>query len=295
MHTINEQGAYVVLWDWFFLWHHFYSTSHTVVIASKRTMFLYTVTMSHHPKKRTILIIVALVFVCLCVFLVKNEKSAAPSISTPDTSQSSKTDQDTQDKPAPFDKTKHSTSNPASIWVVVNKQRSLPSTYSPAGLRTPNIPLRSSGGEMLVRSDAASALEAMSRAAKADSVSLLLASGYRSYALQQGVYGNFANRYSAKPGHSEHQTGLALDVGTTDRVCELKTCFGATKAGKWIASNAADYGFIIRYQKGKEALVGYQYEPWHLRFVGKGLAKQITQSGQTMEQFFGLPAAPDYL
>ena len=130
----------------------------------------------------------------------------------------------------------------------------------------------------------------------------MLASGYRSYALQEAVHNNYvaqdgeaaANRYSAKPGHSEHQTGLAIDLSGTDGVCVIEDCFKDTKTAKWLAKNAHTYGYILRYEPGKEAIVGYTYEPWHFRYVGIPLATEIYQNKTTMEQCFQLPAAPDY-
>ena len=125
-------------------------------------------------------------------------------------------------------------------------------------------------------------------------------SGYRSQYTQTSVYNSYAqkdgvtaaDRYSARPRYSEHQTGLAADLG--NGTCDLEICFGNTSAGKWLESNAHKYGFIIRYPKGKESLTGYQYEPWHLRYVGKELAIQIYKTNQTLEQFFGLPPSQSY-
>lgn len=200
-----------------------------------------------------------------------------------------------------FNKTTYSIDSPSSIWVVVNKQRPLPSTYAPTALRAPDVSLRG-GAEMQVRDEAAKATEAMFATAKRDGIDLTLVSGYRSYDYQKQVYTNFvsldseaaANRYSAKPGHSEHQTGLAIDVGDTSGQCQLETCFGDTAAGKWVAANAHKYGFIVRYKKDTEQQVGFSYEPWHLRYVGKELATELNRTGQTMEAFFGLPDVPDY-
>ena len=203
-----------------------------------------------------------------------------------------------------FDKTTHSVDEPNSIWVVVNKQRPLPANYLPAGLRAPVVTTRlgASSPEMKLRDDAAKATEDLVAAAKADGMNLMLISAYRSYDSQKSVYNSYvaqdgqanADTYSARPGHSEHQTGLAADFGTTDRKCELDACFGETPAGKWLAQNAHSYGFILRYAKGNEQKVGYQYEPWHFRFVGKELAAEIAKTNQTMEEFFGLSNAPTY-
>lgn len=210
-----------------------------------------------------------------------------------------------EEKPAEptFDKSKYSLDEPGSLWVIVNKQRSIPASYEPTSLRQPNVAVRASGSpEMLLRDDAASAVEQLVAAAAKDGVNLMLVSGYRSYGLQQAVYnGNVASegqaqadKTSARPGHSEHQTGLGADLGATSGACQLQACFGQTPEGQWLAANAHKYGFVIRYPEGKEAIVGYTYEPWHLRYVGKSLASEVKKTGQTLEEFFGLPAAPNY-
>jgi D-alanyl-D-alanine carboxypeptidase len=139
-------------------------------------------------------------------------------------------------------------------------------------------------------------------AAKQSGIELKLASGYRSYANQAATYSNYAKTYgtsqadtfSARPGHSEHQTGLAADLEPIDGQCELDQCFGDLPEGKWLAANAYKYGFIVRYQKGAQDLTGYEYEPWHMRYIGTGLSDQINTSGQTLEQFFGLPNITSY-
>ena len=104
-----------------------------------------------------------------------------------------------------------------------------------------------------------------------------------------------ADDESARPGFSEHQTGLAVDVGMANATCEVDQCFGATPAGKWVAANGYKYGFIVRYPQGLSDITGYEYEPWHLRYVGVGLATEMhNKAVQTLEQFFDLPAATDY-
>lgn len=202
-----------------------------------------------------------------------------------------------------FDKQQFSLDDPASLWVVTNKQRPLPASYTPSGLRQPSVPVRASGSnEMLLRDEAASGVEQMVTAAASQGISLMLVSGYRSYGLQQAVYGGNvaregqanADKTSARPGHSEHQTGLAADLGLKSRQCELDQCFGQTAGGKWLAEHAHEYGFVVRYPDGQQGVVGYTYEPWHMRFVGKELAAEVQKSGQTLEQFFGLPNAPNY-
>lgn len=205
---------------------------------------------------------------------------------------------------AVFNKNQYSVNDPGSLWVVVNKGRILPSGYAPANLVSPKIPL--SGGpaseNMHLRQDAATAVEKLVSAAGGGGVKLMLVSGYRSYGTQQSLYSGYvssqgqayADATSAQPGHSEHQTGLAADLGATSGKCQLDPCFGDTLEGQWLAANSYKYGFIIRYQKDKNSLTGYIYEPWHLRYVGTDLAGEINKSGQTLEQFFGLPASADY-
>lgn len=206
----------------------------------------------------------------------------------------------------PFDKTLYSIDEADSIWVVVNKRRALePTTYRPANLVIPNVALQDprESQEMQLRADAATALEKLVDAAKQEAgYSFMLASGYRSASFQEALYNRYvrqegqasADQQSARPGHSEHQTGLAADIATTDGVCVIEDCFGDMSAGKWVAGNAHRFGFIIRYQKDKTDITGYMYEPWHLRYVGDALATEAYKQKVTLEEFFDLPAAPDY-
>jgi D-alanyl-D-alanine carboxypeptidase len=200
-----------------------------------------------------------------------------------------------------FDKTQFSLTDPTSMWLVVNKKRPLdPKTYAPNDLRTPDMQVE---GDQQVNDQTATALEALNRAAAADGISVELASGYRSYDTQVTIYASEvraygqaqADRESARPGHSEHQTGWAADLGTASGTCELKACFADTKEGKWLGANAYKYGFIIRYPDGKEKITGYLYEPWHVRYVGTDLSTEMhNQKIQTLEEFFNLPPAPQY-
>jgi len=121
---------------------------------------------------------------------------------------------------------------------------------------------------------------------------LYVASGYRSHQLQTVYYSNYvrvsgeaeANKFSARPGQSEHQTGLAFDLASTSNSCYLETCFGDSEAGKWLATHAHEYGFTLRYPADKTDITGYQYEPWHFRYVGKDLAGALHQSGLTLDE-----------
>jgi zinc D-Ala-D-Ala carboxypeptidase len=199
-----------------------------------------------------------------------------------------------------FDKSRHSLSVPASLWVIVNKGRKLPSDYVPSDLVT--LEVRSRSADIKLRKDASQALNELFSSAAADNVSLLAVSAYRSYSYQAAIYKNYVasqgqaatDATSARPGHSEHQTGLAIDIGAVNRRCELEECFGQTSEGRWLAANAHNHGFIIRYPQHKRQLTGYSYEPWHLRFVGKDLAAELQKTALVMEQFFGLETFDDY-
>lgn len=193
-----------------------------------------------------------------------------------------------------FDKTLYSTSDPASPWIIVNKVAPIPSSYSPADLTNVSI-----GGQL--RKEANSNLNQLLKSSNEDKVVLKSISSYRSYSRQQTLYSNYvakdgqikADTYSARPGHSEHQTGWAIDFGSTS--CDLQECFGNTEAGKWLANNSYRFGFILRYPIDKEPITGYQYEPWHYRYVGVELAKELFETKLTMEEFFDqVPAKQPY-
>ncbi|MFD2613631.1 M15 family metallopeptidase [Paenibacillus gansuensis] len=185
--------------------------------------------------------------------------------------------------------------NASSITVVVNKKRNLPATYKPADLVTPKVPFSFSGDspKKLMRKEAAKALEQLFAAADKANIELKAVSGYRSYATQKSIFdrnaqqkgAEEANRTSAHPGQSEHQTGLAMDISSASVNYALEPTLGNTKEGKWLIKNAPKYGFIIRYMKGKESITGYSYEPWHVRYVGKPLAQDIADSGLTFEEY----------
>lgn len=185
--------------------------------------------------------------------------------------------------------------DPAKADVLVNKRYPLvPRTYVP---RLSGVP----GTGIRLQPPAAKAYKKLVAAARQNGVNIKLTSGYRSHAVQQGLldkytraYGSaYALRIVAMPGTSEHQTGLAIDVGNHSRVCALQACFANTKVGSWMARNAPRYGFILRYPKGMEAVTGYNYEPWHFRYVGVAQAKSISRSGaRTLEHFHGVASSP---
>lgn len=197
----------------------------------------------------------------------------------------------TPEKP-PTNSPEVSTREVNSSEVLVNKKNPLPAGYEPANLRSVNVP---KGSEALLQSQAADALEELFRAATLTGVNLKIISAYRSYGDQAAVFNDYVTKYgteeaetfSARPGYSEHQTGLAVDVGSIAATCELEVCFGETIEGDWIAKNAHLFGFIVRYRKSDSVITGYQYEPWHLRYLGNPLASNVNASGQSYEEYTG--------
>lgn len=189
----------------------------------------------------------------------------------------------------------------SSQWVIVNKDNPLnPKDYTPVNLVTLTIPLRSNitDDEKQIADLAAPALNNLVSAASQQGISFDMQSGYRSYDFQQQLYKNYSSSetpnnidsFSAKPGYSEHQTGLAVDLGgVSNPACNVKPCFATTPESKWLGDNAYKYGFIIRYPESKQNITGYEYEPWHLRYVGIYLATNMKSKGiATLEEYFKL-------
>ncbi|MEO5627965.1 MAG: M15 family metallopeptidase [Candidatus Saccharimonadales bacterium] len=257
------------------------------------------------PKRILLLAVVLLVVIVAGIVILKRSKK--PTGQNPSAYADgaiATTNQPTETPKTDFDKSQYSLTDPNSQWVIVNKQRPLPAGYAPNDLVVPSVGLRLAAGnqEMQVRKVTAAAMQAMFGEAKKAGYNLLLASGYRSEDFQKNLYNGYvaqkgqalADTDSARPGHSEHQTGLAFDVGRADRKCEVDPCFGDTAEGQWVATNAHKYGFVVRYPANKQGVTGYIAEPWHLRYVGNDLATEVYQAGLTLEEFFSLPAAPDY-
>ncbi|MEV7610687.1 M15 family metallopeptidase [Microbacterium sp. NPDC089320] len=193
--------------------------------------------------------------------------------------------------------------DPAHVWVVVNKARPLvPVSFAPSSLT--DLPLQMTTRSGQARTDVAAAVGEMVDAAAAEGAGRIGANnGYRSYELQVVTHAAHvrssgqagADASSARAGHSEHQTGLAIDLVACDSSCGAIEAFGSTVQGEWIAANAWEYGFIVRYEQVGSGVTGYKPEPWHLRYLGRELAAAYHQGGyHTLEEFFGLPAAPDY-
>ncbi len=157
--------------------------------------------------------------------------------------------------------------------LIINKTYSLPRSYHPG---TDSAALR--------------AFEAMREAAAQEGISLEIVSGFRSYSTQEYLYYSYveqdgvmkADTYSARPGHSEHQTGLAFDIN------DASDAFVGTPEALWLAAHCCEYGFIVRYPEGKQALTGFKYEPWHIRYLGIPLAEEVTESGLCLEEFLNI-------
>jgi D-alanyl-D-alanine carboxypeptidase len=183
---------------------------------------------------------------------------------------------------------------PNNIWTLVSKARAIGSEYIPSELITASVSSHPGvvAGEKQIRKTIDEPLSQLFAAAQKDGHSLMIGSAYRSAAYQNQIFNTYvarvgyeqADRYSAHPGFSEHQTGLAVDISTTSQQCYLSECFIGTADGQWLAENAYKYGFTQRYPKGKEAITGYNFEPWHYRYVGVQLATALKQSGLTLDE-----------
>lgn len=184
--------------------------------------------------------------------------------------------------------------DPSDLLILVNKQNRAPSV--PFTLVKPDVqPTKESVSENIyMRPEAAKALEALFAGAAEDGITLYATSGFRSYSTQKAIFDRkaeergetAANRSVAKPGYSEHQTGLAMDIeGETTLGTGLTEAFGESPEGIWVAQHCHEYGFIIRYPKGKTDITGYIYEPWHLRYVGVEAAQEIVDLGVTFEEY----------
>ena len=191
-------------------------------------------------------------------------------------------------------------------WVLLNKSRPLnPIDFAPTDLRVMDSSrsLDNSRGLRLTTA-AALGLEELAAAMFADGAGqIFVNSAYRTYSYQGELFIQKTQQLgeqeallrSAKAGYSEHQTGLAVDVSVPAQGCAIMQCFGDTVGGKWIAENSWRFGYIVRYEQGTSEITGFTYEPWHLRFIGKPLAKMYHESGMnTLEEFWGLPPAPTY-
>ncbi len=180
------------------------------------------------------------------------------------------------------------------LRVLIDRSHTLPPDYAPDDLvslseyRVPTL----GGGEMLLRREAAGHLRRLVKGAAADGEELVVASAYRSYAHQQAsyarltsIYGTEAGEMSATPGHSQHQLGTAVDFTNAAAGYEIWDYFGDTSAYSWLKDHAREYGFVLAYPSGKEAETGYQWEPWHYRYVGTKNADRLEESGLSLHEF----------
>ena len=179
--------------------------------------------------------------------------------------------------------------NPNGLLFLVNRQYTLSEAYEPGDLEMSDVP----GQVRRMRPEAAAALREMFKACKEETGRQLLSiSGYRSYAKQEGIYKRKlravkhnvakAQEYVAPPGASEHQTGMAMDIGQKHKI-HLEVSFRDTQGGKWCRENCWRFGFILRYDEGWEDITGYNFEPWHFRYVGKEYAKEIHDANIPLE------------
>ncbi|RHB51977.1 D-alanyl-D-alanine carboxypeptidase family protein [Exiguobacterium sp. AM39-5BH] len=179
--------------------------------------------------------------------------------------------------------------------ILVNKQVALSADYKPSDLVTANIDFvdTATGERKMLRKEAAQAIEKLMAGAKTAGIDLKGTSAFRSYEYQVQLFNNYvakdgkeqAMKYSAPPGHSEHQTGLAIDVSSASVGYQLTQSLEQTKEGKWLADNAHTYGFIVRYQRAFEKETGYMYEPWHLRYIGVEHATNVHKTNVPYERY----------
>ena len=181
--------------------------------------------------------------------------------------------------------------------ILVNRSHRLRRNQIPQLWVEPDILFTVPAGDArrLLLAPAANAVEKLFSRGKEENIYLCGVSGYRSYERQEELYRAKREKdpreeqevlWVAPPGASEHQTGLALDVSCQEMGYELEEGFGATKEGRWLARCAPLFGFILRYPKGKEAITGYGWEPWHIRYVSRSLALYLTLTGLTLEEYY---------
>ena len=180
--------------------------------------------------------------------------------------------------------------------ILVNKEKEnhLAESYKPDDLEHVKYFAadRSEAGRYL-RAEASKQFQKMVEDAQEEDIEIVVTTAYRSYSFQSTLFNNYvaqkgeaeANKTSARPGESEHQTGLAADLSTGEINYRNSSDFGDTKAGAWVAENCYKYGFIIRFPDGQEDITGYTYEPWHIRYVGKTAAKEIYDEDITLEEY----------
>lgn len=280
----------------------------------------------HSKAKIALIIIVSLIIIGLIasgvIFWLNSKKISHNSIDVSIASQPQETRQDTQpkepsdekkeEKPMPSQNSKPATEptprpapdkNPSTPTyvnqiLIVNKSYKLPAAYAPSDLIT------GIQGQLYSKSIDVD-LQAMFKAATGAGLNIIINSAYRSYNTQANLYANYsardgqaaADRYSARAGHSEHQTGLALDLGGAklSSDCNFSDCFATSAESAWLSKNSSKYGFILRYPLNKESITGFMYEPWHFRYVGKAIAEDMKAKGAlTLEEYLGVKGGLSY-
>ncbi len=190
--------------------------------------------------------------------------------------------------------------DPKSRTVLVNKMYPLEDDYKPDDLVDVDVKfsINYADEKRKLRQEAAEALEAMFECAGKSGVELIGVSGFRSFERQKTIYNNnliyqgydHTNKYSARPGRSEHQTGWAIDISCESMDGNLTDEFIGTPEGQWVKKNCFRFGFVVRYPKSKEDITGYSYEPWHIRYVGYDLARYLYEQGITLDEYYGYEA-----
>lgn len=178
------------------------------------------------------------------------------------------------------------------IWSLTSRTEELPKNYKAQNIITSSVPHANDATE--VSSTIEPALERLVAAATKDNVELMLSSAYRSISDQQNLYDEFvatkgkamADLYVAKPGTSEHHTGLAIDFADVSEKCKIdsNSCNLSSESAQWLAAHAPDYGFVLRYPEGRKPTTGIAYEPWHYRYIGIPLAKAVTAADITLDE-----------
>lgn len=237
--------------------------------------------------RRTVAILVLIALVFLVVLAVRHFTGAKPDADS--SAQSAQQDGDAEGqgaKPVQNDE----------FLLLVNKTHPLDKDYKPDDLTSIKYYAKDrDASTRFMRKEPAEQFEKLVEAAKADGQTIVMTTAYRSFDFQKILWDNYvkkhgeakANTFSAKPGQSEHQTGLCTDVSSPSVKYQLTTDYGDAPEGKWLAEHAHEYGFIIRFPKGKEDITGYQYEPWHIRYVGQPAADEIYKKGITLEEYLG--------
>ena len=242
--------------------------------------------------------ILCFVIVCGLIYLIfsgatqtlNNNEKPTPTISPLPTVEPTSTPT-ISPTPSATPKITYDITSDTSLYKLVTRTLTIGPSYVPSDLVS--VPLVQNG-QQYVSSQILDDLVQMFTDASKAGVNLYLVSGYRSYEDQVSLYNYYcdefgmehANAIDAVPGASEHQLGLAVDLGDVDRGCELDTCYSETSSASWLEQNAHKYGFILRYPEGKEDITGVIYSPWHYRYVGQELATLLTTKNQTMEEFF---------